>query len=100
MENDCPGAGVAQPNFFRREAKAEFLRKNGGKERNTRQCHLNRTTIKATKFGMTLLLVRISEVSFKIGKIARFYDLDHITTTTTGYLKKFQDGLRILAVRG
>ena len=48
------------------------------------------------------LMVRISEVSFKIFKIARFYDfLDHITTTiTTGYLQKFQDGLQILAVRG
>ena len=47
-------------------------------------------------------MVRISEVSFKIFKIARFYDfLDHITTTiTTGYLQKFQDGLQILAVRG
>ena len=36
-------------------------------------------------------------------KIARLYDLDHITTTTTittGYLQKFQDGLQILAVRG
>ena len=34
-------------------------------------------------------------------KIARFYDLDHITTTiTTGYLQKFQDGLQILAVPG
>ena len=46
---------------------------------------------------------RISEVSFKIRKIARFYVLDHITTTTTirtGYLQKFQDGLQILAVRG
>ena len=51
------------------------------------------------------LMVRISEVSFKIRKIARFYDLDHInltttTTITTGYLQKFQDGLLILAVRG
>ena len=50
-------------------------------------------------------MVRISEVSFKISKIARFYDLDHITTTTTttittGYLQKVQDGLQILAVRG
>ena len=52
-------------------------------------------------------MVRISEVSFKIRKIARFYDLDHInltttttTTITTGYLQKFQDGLQILAVRG
>ena len=47
-------------------------------------------------------MVRISEVSFKIFKIARFYDLDHITTTTiitTGDLQKFQDGLQILAVR-
>ena len=31
----------------------------------------------------------------------RFYDLDHVTTTiTTGYLNKFQDGLKILPVRG
>ena len=46
-------------------------------------------------------MVRISEVSFKIFKIGRFYDLDHITTTTTtGYLQKFQDGLQILAVGG
>ena len=49
-------------------------------------------------------MVRISEVSFKIFKIARFYDfLDHIsltTTITTGYLQKFQDGLQILEVRG
>ena len=39
-------------------------------------------------------MVRISEVSCKIFKIARFYDfLDHITTTiTTGYLQKSQDG--------
>ena len=49
-------------------------------------------------------MVSISEVSFKIRKIARFYDLDHITTTTTttttGYLQKFKDGLQILAARG
>ena len=47
-------------------------------------------------------MVRISEDSFKIRKIARFYDLNHIITTTiiTGYLQKFQDGLQILAVRG
>ena len=51
-------------------------------------------------------MVRISEVSFKIRKIARFYDVDHIklttttTTITTGYLQKIQDGLQILAVRG
>ena len=39
---------------------------------------------------MTLLMVRISEVSFKIRKITRFYDLDHktATTITTGYLEK------------
>ena len=49
-------------------------------------------------------MVRFSEVSFEIRKIARFYDVDHInlttTTITTGYLQKFQDGLQILAVRG
>ena len=39
------------------------------KERNTKQCHLNITTIKATKFGMTLFN---GKVSFKIFKIARF----------------------------
>ena len=37
-------------------------------------------------------MVRIFEVSFKIRKFARFYDLDHITTTTTtittGYLQQ------------
>ena len=37
--------------------KQKFLRKNvekKGKERNTKQCHLNITKIKATKFGMAL----------------------------------------------
>ena len=42
-------------------------------------------------------MVRISEVSFKIRKIARLYDLDYITTTTTtittGYLKKISGWL-------
>ena len=41
-------------------------------------------------------MLRISEVSFKIRKIARFYDLDHITTTTTttttGCLQKYISG--------
>ena len=48
-------------------------------------------------------MVRISAVFFKIRKIARFYDLDHIITTTiitTGNLPKFHNGLQILAVRG
>ena len=56
--------------FFRREAKvsSEICRKKR-KERNTKQCHLDITTIKATKFGMTLLN---GKVSFKIFKIARF----------------------------
>ena len=48
-------------------------------------------------------MVQISEISFKNRKNCTYLnDLDHekTTTLTTGYLKKTQDGLQILAVRG
>ena len=46
--------GVAKLKIFL-GGKRTFLRKNGEKKkRNTRQYHLNETTIKATKFGMTI----------------------------------------------
>ena len=66
------------------------------------------TTIKATTFVMTLFnstYIRIFLYkSKKLHLSIRFYDLDHVSTTTTttittGYLQNFQDGLQILAVR-
>ena len=48
-------------------------------------------------------MVHISEIAFKNRKNCTcLYDLDHekTTTITTGYLKKSQDGLQILAVQG
>ena len=48
--------GVARVVFLSAGSES-LLRKNKGKqrkERNTRQCHLNITIIKATKFNMTL----------------------------------------------
>ena len=49
------------------------------------------------------LMAHISEISFKNRKNCTYlYDLDNEkkTTITTGYLKKTQDGLQILAVQG
>ena len=47
-------------------------------------------------------MVHISEISYKNRKACTYlYDFDHEKTTiTTGYLKKTQSGLQILAVRG
>ena len=47
-------------------------------------------------------MVHISEISYKNRKNCTYlYDFDHEKTTiTTGYLKKTQDGLQILALRG
>ena len=76
------------------------------KKRNTRQYHLNKTTIKATKFGMTLFngtylwSFLSNQKNYTILRFRSHYSIITTTIITTGYLQKFQDGLQILAVRG
>ena len=101
MENDCPRCRWAKI-FFRREANVSS-EKWREKKRNTRQYHLNKTTIKATKFGMTLFngtylwSFLSNQKNYTILRFRSHYSIITTTIITTGYLQKFQDGLQILA---
>ena len=89
---------LSKKTFF--GGKRKFFQKNGDKKKKRREIPDNGNNKNHKVRHDTDLMVCISEVSFKIRKIARFYDLDHTTTTTltitTGYLKKITGWLAIL----